>query len=104
MAKEQSELEKQLNTDELSGHSVNQANSDTEEENGEFKVIETPIAVTDDGYPRGFRLTAIVISLMLGTFLVALDNVRCIFRLQVSQTQTDDNFTVRQSWVQLFQR
>lgn len=28
-----------------------------------------------DEYPHGFRLAAIVISLMLGMFLVALDNV-----------------------------
>jgi MFS transporter, DHA2 family, glioxin efflux transporter len=74
MATTQSEPEKQLHTDELSGHSIKQANSDTEEDNVEFKTVEALIATTDD-YPHGFRLTAIVISLMLGTFLVALDNV-----------------------------
>jgi hypothetical protein len=29
-------------------------------------------------YPHGTRLAAIVVSLMLGMFLVALDNVRCL--------------------------
>ena len=29
----------------------------------------------DDEYPRGLRLVAVVVSLVLGTFLVALDNV-----------------------------
>lgn len=32
-----------------------------------------------DEYPHGARLTAIVVSLMLGMFLVALDNVSHIF-------------------------
>jgi MFS transporter, DHA2 family, glioxin efflux transporter len=74
MAPTQSEHEKSLPTDELSGHSIKQANSDTEEDNVDLKIAEASIAISDD-YPHGFRLTAIVISLMLGTFLVALDNV-----------------------------
>jgi hypothetical protein len=76
MATTQSEPEKQLHNDDLSGHSINQGNSDTEEDNVEFKAIEAPTAITDD-YPHGFRLAAIIISLILGTFLVALDNVSC---------------------------
>jgi hypothetical protein len=32
---------------------------------------------TDDGYPHGARLAVVVVSLMLGMFLVALDNVSC---------------------------
>jgi hypothetical protein len=74
MATTRSQPEKQLPTNELSGHSIKQANSDTEEDNVELKTIDASIAISDD-YPHGFRLTAIVISLMLGTFLVALDNV-----------------------------
>jgi hypothetical protein len=34
----------------------------------------------DDEYPHGARLAALVISLMLGMFLVALDNVSSPFR------------------------
>jgi hypothetical protein len=33
-----------------------------------------------EAYPTGPRLTAIVVSLMLGMFLVALDNVSHIFK------------------------
>jgi hypothetical protein len=74
MASTQSKQEKSLPTDDLSGHSMKQANSDTEEDKVELKTTEASIAISDD-YPHGFRLIAIVISLMLGTFLVALDNV-----------------------------
>lgn len=35
----------------------------------------SPVADVDDDYPHGARLAIIVLSLMLGMFLVALDNV-----------------------------
>lgn len=40
----------------------------------EYDIVTAPTTVD---YPQGARLAAIVVSLLLGMFLVALDNVRC---------------------------
>jgi len=39
---------------------------------------EEDAVISDDEYLHGTRLTALTVSLMLGMFLVALDNVRLI--------------------------
>ncbi|KAL4972517.1 major facilitator superfamily domain-containing protein [Aspergillus desertorum] len=52
--------------------SVSESKSSTQE--GASFEKAPPVGDTDDGYPNGARLAAIVLSLMLGMFLVALDN------------------------------
>jgi hypothetical protein len=72
------DLEKSTATGDSSPRlSITGAISDSKEEATDAKSIETVTAGgdDDDGYPHGLRLAAIVMSLMLGTFLVALDNV-----------------------------
>jgi hypothetical protein len=56
------------------------ASSIAEEQIAKYNGKNIPAIATDD-YPRGARLTAIVTSLMLASFLVALDNVSCVSRV-----------------------
>ena len=53
-------------------------------------AVKTPDANIDEEYPGGARLAALIASLMLGMFLVALDNVR---RLVVSSSSLRSNRT-----------
>jgi hypothetical protein len=50
----------------------------TEEKGDPVEVVkpEEDATILDDEYLHGSRLTALTVSLMLGMFLVALDNVR----------------------------
>jgi len=51
---------------------------DVKEDPVEIIKPEEDAVVSDDEYLHGTRLTALTVSLMLGMFLVALDNVRLI--------------------------
>lgn len=67
-------------------------------------TVHTPTVAqhedTVDDYAHGKRLVALTVSLMLGMFLVALDNV-CFYNPQGPQ-QGDNNFIGRQSSVRQF--
>jgi hypothetical protein len=55
-------------------------------------------APVDDEYPHGIRLAAVVFSLMLGMFLVALDNVSSPFcDASPELTATNRPFSARRS-------
>lgn len=51
---------------------------DVKEDPVEIVKPEEDAVLSDDEYLHGTRLTALTVSLMLGMFLVALDNVRSI--------------------------
>jgi len=51
---------------------------DVKEDPVEIVKPEEDAVISDDEYLHGTRLTALTVSLMLGMFLVALDNVRLI--------------------------
>jgi len=80
MATKSLHSEKQLDTEDSSQRSATMAATSEQKENaidtGEVDA-KHPVAAI---YPHGARLTAIVISLMLGMFLVALDNVSHLLR------------------------
>lgn len=78
MASQNIDLEEQPPTKDSSPRlSLSESASEPKEGVTEEENYEVETTVTDE-YPHGARLAAIVISLMLGMFLVALDNVSSI--------------------------
>jgi hypothetical protein len=74
------ELTKEQHRDELSQDSKPLETEKTKEPTKDLELVETPSEPTEE-YPHGVRLAIIVVSLMLSTFLVALDNVSpCLLR------------------------
>jgi hypothetical protein len=62
----------------------------TEEKEETVEVVkpEEDATILDDEYLHGSRLTALTVSLMLGMFLVALDNVRGYGSLDLNRKLT----------------
>jgi hypothetical protein len=74
MASPDFEPEKGPHSDELSQDSKPLDTEKTEEDAGDVRPVE-PLDESTSEYPHGTRLAIIVVSLMLSTFLIALDNV-----------------------------
>jgi hypothetical protein len=72
------ELEKGQNSDELSHDSQALGTENEERPAKDPNLVEIPNE-SESEYPHGIRLAIIVVSLMLSTFLVALDNVSPCF-------------------------
>lgn len=87
--------EKQSTTETSPGQpsSVEMAGKETENGAGKDSVAEE--------YPHGTRLAAIVASLLLGMFLVALDNVSQIHPFLTCHTHTANQSIARPFWARL---
>ncbi len=66
------EAEKALHSDDVLSHIPKPLNTEKAEE--DVPDNNGPVDDSTSEYPQGIRLTVIIVSLMLSTFLVALDN------------------------------
>lgn len=77
------EPEKGLQSDTHSQDSKPLDTEKAEEDTEDVRPVE-PLGEPTSGYPHGARLSIIIVSLMLSTFLVSLDNVSACASIKIA--------------------